>query len=218
MRKTDLFYFTDDIVMREACGNFNSGGALVNPCCEHKVDIAVKNCTGYYVYYLSPTPSCPVAYCAGDVPPCPLGKWSTTGFAPCKAAHPAMKIPPVLSGPHIQNKSFEFRCDLQFAPRDPDQRFEVIWTFDGKEDPAIPPKILRDPERSASLDGSLLRGHMNSNVRLFDILKRRICRTVSDFKSRTNTVLVEIEKPYGKPYGDFAVWHRTIESGLHGSA
>ena len=60
-----VYLSPDDIVMREACGNFNTGSGAKNPCCEHKVDIAVKNCTGFYVYYLSPTPSCPVAYCAG---------------------------------------------------------------------------------------------------------------------------------------------------------
>ncbi|GFO28097.1 hypothetical protein PoB_005460200 [Plakobranchus ocellatus] len=42
--------------------------------------------------------------------------------------------------------------------------------------------------------------------------KRRICRTVSDFKSRTNTVLMEREKPYGKPYGEFAVRCGTVPS------
>ncbi|GFR59693.1 von Willebrand factor D and EGF domain-containing protein-like [Elysia marginata] len=155
----------DDIVMREACGNFNSGSGAANPCCEHKVDIAVKNCSGFYVYYLSPPPSCPVAYCAGDIPPCPLGKWSPTGFAPCKDAHPQLKTRPTLTGPIIlNNKSFEFHCDINWPQMDPDQRFQVVWTFEGKEDPAVLPQVLQDPDRTAILDGTLLRGHLNTNV------------------------------------------------------
>ncbi|GFO13280.1 hypothetical protein PoB_003978500 [Plakobranchus ocellatus] len=59
-----------------------------------------------------------------------------------------------------------------------------------------------------------LQGHRPAQtgleVPLFPHGKRRICRTVSDFKSRTNTVLMEMEKAYIRR----TMWHRTIESGL----
>jgi len=155
-------------VIRKACGNFaNEEAGQADPCCEHSVNIAVKNCGSYFVYYLTPTPSCPVAYCAGDIPPCPLGKWSPSGFEPgCKDECPLMKDPPVLSDPIIaaDNKSFHFDCTLDYTPRDPDQRFEVIWTFDGQEDPNLPPEILSDPQRVARLEGWHLKGHVNTNV------------------------------------------------------
>ncbi|VDI76668.1 Hypothetical predicted protein [Mytilus galloprovincialis] len=54
-------------------------------CCANSYDIQVKNCSGYYVYNLVPTKSCPQAYCFGYELPCPLGETSPTNFTPgCK--------------------------------------------------------------------------------------------------------------------------------------
>ena len=55
----------DGMVSRQACANFETGSSVVHKCCEHSLQIGVKNCKDYYVYYLKATPSCPISYCAG---------------------------------------------------------------------------------------------------------------------------------------------------------
>lgn len=47
------------------------------------ISISVKNCTSYLIYYLSPTPGCSTAYCAGDRTMCKDGETSNDGFSPC---------------------------------------------------------------------------------------------------------------------------------------
>ncbi|KAK7484242.1 hypothetical protein BaRGS_00024491, partial [Batillaria attramentaria] len=74
----------DGVVDRTVCANF--GGYGPHPervCCDAQLDVGVKNCGSFYVYYLRGTPSCPVAYCAGSETPCPAGTHSATGFTPC---------------------------------------------------------------------------------------------------------------------------------------
>ena len=157
----------DGTVWRQACAHRTSGNpAQTNFCCDMTFDMPVRNCSGFYVYGLRPTPACFFAYCAGDRAPCPAGMWSPDSFTHCKHAYPAMAAPPALSDPIISrdNKSFSFNCSFGFRPRDADQRFEVIWTSDGKENPLVPPQVVSDPARSASLDGRTLTGHVNSVV------------------------------------------------------
>lgn len=48
-------------VTRKACVNFYDS----NNGCAESFDIKVTNCGSYFVYYLRPTYSCAVAYCAG---------------------------------------------------------------------------------------------------------------------------------------------------------
>ncbi|XP_078573379.1 MAM and LDL-receptor class A domain-containing protein 1-like [Branchiostoma floridae x Branchiostoma japonicum] len=64
----------DDIVIRTACGNLG----VPSDCCTIPFDIRVKRCTEpggvFYVYELEPTYSCPMAYCAGNLPLCPDGE------------------------------------------------------------------------------------------------------------------------------------------------
>ncbi|RUS83032.1 hypothetical protein EGW08_009220, partial [Elysia chlorotica] len=62
---------TDGITTARACANFNDTSGP--RCCQRSIDILVKNCTGFLVYYLKPTPTCSIAYCAGDRAPCPAG-------------------------------------------------------------------------------------------------------------------------------------------------
>ncbi|KAK7467891.1 hypothetical protein BaRGS_00036866, partial [Batillaria attramentaria] len=154
----------DGRVYRYVCANLQSGAAGATPCCEQKVKIAVRNCGNYFVYFIQPTPSCPMAYCAGHLEPCPYGKWSPTGFAPCKDAHPDMTNPPTFSGPEIHEKTFHFTCDIDFKDNDPEQRFEVVWTFGGAVDPSIHPVTVSDPDRRAVLDGALLHGHLGKDI------------------------------------------------------
>jgi len=175
----------DGIVIRQACGNFeNSGSGHGNPCCEHSVDVDVKNCGGFYVYYLTPVPSCPVAYCAGQDAPCPYGKWSPTGMPPCIDAYPVLTQEPELTGPHIHFHTFSFYCEVKWPHNNPEQRLEVVWTFDGQVDPNVPSQVLQDPDRFTVLDGVYLKGHINTNVG---------CQVRSYFEyspSKTSPVLV----------------------------
>ncbi|CAG5115784.1 unnamed protein product, partial [Candidula unifasciata] len=109
-----------------------------------------------------------------NVPPCPVGKWSNTSFPPCKDPFPLLESPPLISGPEIQgNNSFGFICEVVCDEDDPDQRFEVAWTFnvlevvwafDGQQDTSLPSQIISGANRSAILDGSYLKGHLNTMV------------------------------------------------------
>ncbi|XP_069122603.1 pancreatic secretory granule membrane major glycoprotein GP2-like [Argopecten irradians] len=46
-------------VTRKACVTAGSSS-----CCSTTIDIGVMNCGAYFMYYLEPTPGCPVAYCS----------------------------------------------------------------------------------------------------------------------------------------------------------
>ena len=54
----------DGTVVREACINLFG----INNGCSQSFNIKVRNCSSYYVYFLGPTYSCAVAYCAGKRP------------------------------------------------------------------------------------------------------------------------------------------------------
>jgi len=51
----------DGTVTRRACINFLN----INNGCVQSFDIGIRNCSTFYVYFLRPTYSCAVAYCAG---------------------------------------------------------------------------------------------------------------------------------------------------------
>ncbi|XP_035693440.1 pancreatic secretory granule membrane major glycoprotein GP2-like [Branchiostoma floridae] len=52
-------------------------------CCGLQVNIRVRNCSGFYVYYLTSPPGCDMAYCAGTETPCPAGTTSSNSdFTP----------------------------------------------------------------------------------------------------------------------------------------
>ncbi|CAH1239233.1 MALRD1 [Branchiostoma lanceolatum] len=79
---------TDAIVNRTACANLGFGPH----CCTFSWDIRVKRCSDaqglFYVYWLEPTPSCPMAYCAGDLPLCPEGEVYDTFHSHCIETRP----------------------------------------------------------------------------------------------------------------------------------
>jgi len=55
-------------VERFGCINHGKYGVLIyggTTCCHEKMPICVKNCKGFYTYYLNRVPGCSVAYCAG---------------------------------------------------------------------------------------------------------------------------------------------------------
>ena len=51
---------SDGIVSRQVCADTGLGS-----CCDSSLQIGVKNCVSFFVYYLYPTPACPMAYCFG---------------------------------------------------------------------------------------------------------------------------------------------------------
>ena len=55
----------DGMVSRQVCANFGTNAGTGSTCCSHSLQIGVKNCADFYVYYLKATPTCPVSYCAG---------------------------------------------------------------------------------------------------------------------------------------------------------
>ena len=56
---------SDGTVDRKACINFFD----LNDGCHTELNMKVRNCTDFYVYYLGPAYSCPLAYCAGELLP-----------------------------------------------------------------------------------------------------------------------------------------------------
>lgn len=78
---------------------------------------------------------------------------------------PVLQTPPVVTGPNVlTDKSHGFQCEFDFDDDDPDQRFEIVWTFNGKTDPAIPMQLLSGAERTTTLDVSLLKAYVDANV------------------------------------------------------
>ncbi|KAK7467890.1 hypothetical protein BaRGS_00036865, partial [Batillaria attramentaria] len=155
----------DGIVERKACAHFDSGNPQGSSCCRHTVQIGVKNCGNFFVYQLHPTPSCPMAYCAGSKPPCPVGQWSPTGFPPnCEVAYPKMNAAPELKGPIIDGKTFHFACEINYSGHDGDAAFEVAWTLDGNDTAGTPSTTLYGSDRVAKLDGTKLAGHLGYNL------------------------------------------------------
>ena len=54
---------SEGIVTRQVCFNWSGG------CCVWSINIQVRNCNGYFVYYISGTPSvhpCHLRYCGAD--------------------------------------------------------------------------------------------------------------------------------------------------------
>ncbi|XP_025079838.1 von Willebrand factor D and EGF domain-containing protein-like [Pomacea canaliculata] len=161
----------EGIVARKACANFETGGEQSNPCCEHSVQIAVKNCGDFFVYYLQPTPACPVAYCAGPELDLYLlvqvmlnSHVLQINGQRLDLNHVQIDTDPVLKGPEVTNNSFRFSCEIPAQNNDPNQMFEVVWTFDGHVDSAIPSTVLKSTDHVAYLPGSSLKGHMGTNV------------------------------------------------------
>ena len=57
----------DEEKVAMACANLHiESPGSERYCCEKHLNIVVKNCGDYFVYYLFPAHTCPVAYCAGN--------------------------------------------------------------------------------------------------------------------------------------------------------
>lgn len=90
---------------------------------------------------------------------------------------PILDAPPILTGPVVVNASSVFQCEAVQYLDDPEQVFEVFWTFNGVSDPAIPPQLLLNQERIATLNISFLKSHVDKYVSVFHPLKHIFCYT-----------------------------------------
>lgn len=54
---------TKDTINATVC--LNKGRMQYHGGCDDQMNIQVKNCTGYYVYYIQPPEVCNAAYCFG---------------------------------------------------------------------------------------------------------------------------------------------------------
>ncbi|XP_057308609.1 von Willebrand factor D and EGF domain-containing protein-like isoform X3 [Hydractinia symbiolongicarpus] len=100
-------------------------------CCSRIWEVRVKKCSKngkeYFVYYLPPTPGCPMRYCAGKETKCEEGESSPTGFTPgCSSKYPKLKSDPVISV-GVKNKRMQFKCKFDPKERGEHIRHVVTW-------------------------------------------------------------------------------------------
>ena len=53
---------------------------LEGECCKEKISIEVRNCGKFMVYFLPPTPRCPLKYCGSKVEDGKFGRFFTRSF------------------------------------------------------------------------------------------------------------------------------------------
>ncbi|XP_056012961.1 von Willebrand factor D and EGF domain-containing protein-like isoform X2 [Ostrea edulis] len=155
----------DGIVHRESCITLALSTSA--SCCELTMDMRVKNCGSFYVYYLKPTPFCPSGYCAGETYTCNTGN----AGGQCKDLYPKMTNFPVLGKPEVvSNSTVRFPCEVQYPIGQPDVGFEVTWTVDGQTlvDPTTGARIveqLTGDSRTAYLDYNTLKGNLGKTLK-----------------------------------------------------
>ncbi|KAK7484264.1 hypothetical protein BaRGS_00024513 [Batillaria attramentaria] len=125
----------DGKVTRKACANFETGGPQHSNGCEQTVDIGVKNCTNFLA--------------------------TERHAQPDNDSYPKLTQSPRLSQPEIVGKTFRFVCQFEYAHQHPQQAFEVAWTFEGVTKHT---DQVADPSRSASLDGTKLKGDLGKSL------------------------------------------------------
>ncbi|XP_022787242.1 von Willebrand factor D and EGF domain-containing protein-like [Stylophora pistillata] len=147
----------DGVVDRTACVNFNE----MNSGCL-QLAIKVKNCNNsYFVYHLTATFGCPMAFCAGTAKPCPRGQ---TGLFPnctvwIKKDFPFAEIPvPNISYVALQSGEFtdekpKLNCSFNFSTRK-NVSFYIQWFISGEV--VLNETICESPEDSCNLRYSLL--------------------------------------------------------------
>lgn len=54
---------------------------LEGECCKEKISIQLRNCGKFMVYFLPPTPRCPLKYCGSKVEDGKFGRFFTRSFA-----------------------------------------------------------------------------------------------------------------------------------------
>lgn len=80
------------------------------------------------------------------------------------------QTPPVLTGPiSADNSSFVFQCQILSDAQNSSQEIEVAWTFNGQQDLTLPTETIDGHNKTAVLNGSLLMGHLGTQVRFYEI-------------------------------------------------
>ncbi|XP_019633198.1 PREDICTED: von Willebrand factor D and EGF domain-containing protein-like isoform X3 [Branchiostoma belcheri] len=129
---------TDDTyVTRIGCINQGRPG----DCCTDEVDIGVKKCTDedgatFYVYRLTATPGCDIAYCGGDYVTCEANKTWSSFYQRCIEEVPIMDGDPELSPPKLDLDMVKvtFTCEIKYNKLEDDgARFAVKFLFDNTE-------------------------------------------------------------------------------------
>nr|XP_022324268.1 von Willebrand factor D and EGF domain-containing protein-like isoform X2 [Crassostrea virginica] len=157
----------DGIVQRKACSNVY--GSSSHTCCDFSLDIQVKNCGTFYVYYLQTVPACAMAYCAGNKRICDVGGQIAQG-GNCPDLYPKLNSAPILSNPELTpTNQVRFPCSVDYPTGQPDVGFIVTWTVDGKElmDTSGQPvqTVLTGDSRKAYLDGIKLQGNLGKELK-----------------------------------------------------
>ncbi|XP_061187357.1 von Willebrand factor D and EGF domain-containing protein-like [Saccostrea echinata] len=107
--------------------------------CSSKLDIKVRNCGEYRVYYLVKSNMASSAYCIGDKVECPEGFGSETGYSPGCAGVPNITVTPNIVASLEESTSFfpnnpslitVFKCIFD-EPQDNTYLFDVHWFIDG---------------------------------------------------------------------------------------
>ncbi|XP_078371962.1 von Willebrand factor D and EGF domain-containing protein-like isoform X7 [Oculina patagonica] len=123
-------------VTRKACVNFFN----ISKGCADSFNIQVRNCTTFYVYFLRPTYSCAIAYCAGTKEPCPYGKIGEpdechdppTAFDRSFLGEPTITYEPLDKG----SRSVALRCDVPFLNPSIQHwtniSYRIVWYSEGK--------------------------------------------------------------------------------------
>ncbi|CAC5411156.1 unnamed protein product [Mytilus coruscus] len=92
----------DGNVSREACVQTE------NDICEESIHIGIRNCGGYYIYFLQETlPNSSFCFGSGPVH-CPIGTSSETGFYPgCSSSYPLTHVPVAVQAELLEGRSFQ---------------------------------------------------------------------------------------------------------------
>ncbi|KAL4220374.1 hypothetical protein ACF0H5_020779 [Mactra antiquata] len=148
------------IVSLTACGDMDR---FDNDCCDHKINVAAKNCGSHLVYFLQPTLGCSMAYCTDAAETCSGSKFSQTGRPPCVDSYPIMTVPPKLSAPILQGDNFFFRCTVPYPTNRTDGTFKVEWKVDGQV-LSTWTHYIKGSQRVSVLPGMALQGHINKQL------------------------------------------------------
>ncbi|VDI79905.1 Hypothetical predicted protein [Mytilus galloprovincialis] len=116
--------YDDGNVSRAACVQTN------NDMCEQSIDIEIRNCGGYFIYFLQKTPP-NSSFCFGSGPViCPVGTSSETGFYPgCSSSYPTTRVSVAVQTELLEGSSLPipgydptpsllpvFRCKFDIEP------------------------------------------------------------------------------------------------------
>ncbi|CAC5411146.1 unnamed protein product [Mytilus coruscus] len=132
--------YDDSNVSREACVQTE------NDICEESIDVEIRNCGGYYIYFLQETPA-NSSFCFGSGPVvCPVGTLSETGFYPGRSSfYPTIYVAVAVQAELLEGSSFKipgfdptpslfpvFRCKFDEGSNGT-YIYDIFWYINGFE-------------------------------------------------------------------------------------